>query len=514
MYKIAKKFSILIIIAYISFELLSRISVYHISSYIILFVFFLYALAYWKNSWCYCKKIGIYVLAILIGYCCYETSKINNLTIEHLSKLLKNCLKSSDKLLKVAYKFQILPVIICLLIFLISCIATKITAKKIVNEEMTLFESRKEVYEKLKRLLSFDNKIFSIGLNARYGCGKTFIVNKIKKEIKNVLFVDINSISANIDNIEEYIISEISILLSECGIYLDKLSVLIDSINSIKFLNALEYKQSVTRNYDELKDELIRCGKNIVFVVDDLDRIYNPEIVYKIFNIFEKIKCNNLKVIYLYDFVCLSNIIPLYNKSKTKNMVETKKFISKYISQEITLNDPMLDELQLTNLKNIIECKKVIEEINCIENRLIKYKIPINFSSLTNYTPRDLEIISEQLNSLSGDIIKGFSECTIIETLIFKLFFTEEYETVKSKNEKIESFIDFYDSQVENINFQNLINDMRQQRTLVENKHAKKKIRYISIFLIFNPSIDDYKFDNIISFGAKSDEFNKCVLSL
>ena len=40
MYKIAKKFSILIIIAYISFELLSRISVYHISSYIILFVFF------------------------------------------------------------------------------------------------------------------------------------------------------------------------------------------------------------------------------------------------------------------------------------------------------------------------------------------------------------------------------------------------------------------------------------------------------------------------------------------
>ena len=329
-------------------------------------------------------------------------------------------------------------------------------------------------------------------------------------------FIDIYSISANIDNIEKYIISEISIFLNNNGIYVDKLRVLIDSISKFSFLNIFEEKKSLTRNFEELKSGIICSNRNIIFVIDDLDRVVNPEIIYKIFNIFENIKCKNIKVIYLYDFTCLSNLIPLYNKDKKINMIETKKFITKYISQEVTLPDATLEELKTIKSKGNEYIIKLADEIDKIENRISKYNIPTNFFDLTNYAPRDFEILSEQLKSLSNETLTKYDdESIILETLIFKYYFSEEYIKIVNSKSKLETSLNFWVDNIENFDITNIVSNIRIGARLIESKRSAKKIKHIVIFLIFNPNISEYNFNSQSNpFGNRSNKFNDCILEL
>lgn len=513
MYKNARNISVIILIAYVTFELLNVLKLNRVSAYIILAIFALYAFSYLNNVWYYYKKIGIYVFAVLIGHCFYEIQKLD-LGDKNFIVLFINILNHSDRIIYLLWKYQILPIIIFKIMIAVFKIFDIFNARSYNKGiEKKLFESRNNNFEDLNKLLKFNNDIFSIGINAKYGSGKSFLIEKVKNRINDIRFIDIYSISANVDNIEKYIISELKIALNNCGIYINNLNVLINNINSIKFLEIFENQQSLTRNFNELKKQLMKCNRNFVFVVDDLDRIYNPEIIYKIFNIFEKIKCKNMKVLYLYDFECLSTIIPLKNSFANKNMIDTKKFLTKYISHEITLNEPTLDELKIINTNTTEYTSKVISEIQNIDNRFTEYKIPTNFISLTGCAPRDFEIISEYLKNVSEDIIKNFDESVIIETLIFKHFFVEEYNKIISSKQKLESLIDFYDTSIENISIQNLINDIKNKTILVNNKNATKRIKYISIFLIFNPNVNEYNFNNG-SFGKRSDEFNRCIIAL
>ena len=510
-----KKSSISILIIYIVYELIGKFSISFISPYAILIVFLINVFIYRKNLTYFYEKTELYVLSFLLPFVLFEVSKIWGLVLSDGIKLLLMLFAQCDKWLHRIVKYNILPIIIFLIIKFFICLIDK-QISCCQNELGKLFPSRKGFYKNLVNLLNFDNDVYSIGINARYGCGKTFIVENIKINFKNVDFIDIYSISANIDNIEKYIISEISIFLNNNGIYVDKLRVLIDSISKFSFLNIFEEKKSLTRNFEELKSGIICSNRNIIFVIDDLDRVVNPEIIYKIFNIFENIKCKNIKVIYLYDFTCLSNLIPLYNKDKKINMIETKKFITKYISQEVTLPDATLEELKTIKSKGNEYIIKLADEIDKIENRISKYNIPTNFFDLTNYAPRDFEILSEQLNSLSNETLTKYDdESIILETLIFKYYFSEEYIKIVNSKSKLETSLNFWVDNIENFDITNIVSNIRSGARLIESKRSIKKIKHIVIFLIFNPNINEYNFNSQSNpFGNRSNKFNDCILEL
>ena len=220
---------------------------------------------------------------------------------------------------------------------------------------------------------SFFEKAFAIGVNGRWGSGKTSFINLLKKELLNddIIEIDFNPWNSNspqavikdfFETIQEKIRPYHSSTPKLLNDYSKKLVSLYEnettkSIHS--FFSTVSDNDSLTSLFKNINDSLKNVNKKLVVFIDDLDRLDKEEIVEVIRLIRNTANFYNTFFIVAYDrtyvLKALSNHNP-YNH---------EQFLEKIFQIEITLpnfNKNILRNLLLEKLK-IVFHKKYYESL-------------------------------------------------------------------------------------------------------------------------------------------------------
>jgi len=178
-----------------------------------------------------------------------------------------------------------------------------------------------------------------IGIEAAWGDGKSFFIEKLKESFQQkseyeVITIDV--LACNLDVLPQIIVDEMERVLYENGIvsrYSKRLKNFFDKEKKIKFFGELlsESNESYAQAFSSLKEELKRIGKTILIVYEDLDRIVDKNVIIKIFYISEKLAFNNecVKILYQYDPVKLKEYL---------GDAGEPKYLDKYIPYTIKLS--------------------------------------------------------------------------------------------------------------------------------------------------------------------------------
>ena len=304
--------------------------------------------------------------------------------------------------------------------------------KKIIEDE-ELFDCHKDDAEYICKFL-FESNLKTLGISARYGMGKTVIINKVIEitSSKKNLYVEISPLSCNIEEIPTYIISQIEKVLKENGIYTNNTRQIINTIQNeylSSILNIINDNQTLSELYKNLHNLIERLDIQLIIIVDDLDRIYSKKQIQMIFIILDVIVSHNCKIIYLYDS---------FNLNRFFDDECGEKYIEKYIQNEYPLknltfrdlvkieNDSYLNNNDTTVNRMIY--KIIDNEIGAIEFSTEIYGLQEEYLVFNIYklTPREInKIIKMTYEKLSDkEYIKAIKE---YEKYVFRYFVTIFY---------------------------------------------------------------------------------------
>jgi len=166
----------------------------------------------------------------------------------------------------------------------------------------------------LARLSEYLETFDTIGLCGSWGSGKTFLVNEFVRRSDNensdYRFIYIETLSCNLDEIQDIILHEIDKIMLSCGVF---------SQYSKRFGEVLgrtgwgtKFKplimgdaSSFTRTLKNIGDEVKEIGKTIVIIFEDIERIAEKKMIQKVFGISALISCRHIKIIYQCDMAVL-----------------------------------------------------------------------------------------------------------------------------------------------------------------------------------------------------------------
>lgn len=158
----------------------------------------------------------------------------------------------------------------------------------------------------LERILDYLRKYNTIGVVSKWGDGKTFLFKMLEQEI-NVpyYYVKISVMSVTIDTVEKIILDEINHILESKGIFSLASTRLKNILSSQSILNAVGSmflnSSSYASQINVLKEDVKKLSKPVVLIFEDIDRIADEKIIYKIFSIVESLSSDRIKVVYQYD---------------------------------------------------------------------------------------------------------------------------------------------------------------------------------------------------------------------
>jgi len=299
-----------------------------------------------------------------------------------------------------------------------------------LNEKINLNEIKEielfpEQVEDINRIMSYmDKKELSIiGINGAWGTGKTTLMKKIQIEYKKktAIFINIDLMAMNIDDIFRYLLQELDQYLIKEGIISFDGPILQRYLSNNIYSNLfwkliLKKRDEYSVIFSKFKNSLNYCQKNVFIVFDDIDRIDNNDNLKKIFNISEKLSGKNIKIIYL------------YNQQRLEEKGFTKIYLQKYIPVNLRLSE--------------INFKKIIDGILEKEQKyqLNRYrKLEKYIDKLNMFTYKHFGIVGD-LN-VSVDICRYIQEHFNIRAFIRFLdeieFLINEYNTEIERNERV-----------------------------------------------------------------------------
>ena len=174
------------------------------------------------------------------------------------------------------------------------------------TQKDTLFRERVWDLERLIQLMETENLV---GIDSPWGSGKTFLLRalKEKKEIKEkYVFIEMNLLACNLDEIQTILLNELERILSENGIfsrYSRKLKGLLGEKGLISHIGSalLDNGGTFAEAMAGLNQEIEGLGKTVVVVYEDMDRIGDGRVIRKILSIAENMAAGGVKTIFQYD---------------------------------------------------------------------------------------------------------------------------------------------------------------------------------------------------------------------
>lgn len=211
------------------------------------------------------------------------------------------------------------------ILFIVSlCLRKKNKKNKFEN-----FFSERE--DDCKLLLEYLRKYPIVGLQALWGNGKTFLCNYLKSKNTDFYYISISLMTLQIDTVEKILVNELNSLFKLKRIF---------SLASSKANNYIEKNiphglgefltknESYTELYESIIDGVNKLDRPVVVSFEDIDRINDQSIIFKLFSIVELLssKTNMFKVCYQYDADKLIEILKI-----------DSKYLEKYIPFSINL---------------------------------------------------------------------------------------------------------------------------------------------------------------------------------
>ena len=330
--------------------------------------------------------------------------------------------------------------VFCTLIFLLIGLFGKIRCiKKILVSGGVFHDKVKNLFNErefdLERILDYLHKYNTIGVVSKWGDGKTFLFKMLEQEI-NVpyYYVKISVMSVTIDTVEKIILDEINHILESKGIFSMASTKLKNILSSQSILNAVGCmffnSSSYASQINVLKEDVKKLSKPVVLIFEDIDRIADEKIIYKIFSIVESLSSDRIKVVYQYDE---NGLIDILKKDKL--------YLEKYIPYTVNLTPLFFERVvaalcgakKYVNINRddfiFLRISKRIPDI--VKNKLqigdeIQLKIPC-------FSIRKVIIFLDEIEaSLNNDAyrIKDEIKNTLILYYFVKHFFYNLYEKI------------------------------------------------------------------------------------
>lgn len=158
----------------------------------------------------------------------------------------------------------------------------------------------------LEQLVTDLEKYDIIGVDADWGNGKSYVFSMLKERKYAYSFVKVGVLTTRVDTIESFIVNELSSALEDRGI-LSRASSKLDRILKNSIWHGIDNLFFRSKSYESLinliKEELNLLTYPLIITFEDIDRIDDTRVLYKIFAITEALKGKGrkVKIIYQYD---------------------------------------------------------------------------------------------------------------------------------------------------------------------------------------------------------------------
>jgi len=196
-----------------------------------------------------------------------------------------------------------------------------------------------------KILASHFNKSFAIGINGRWGLGKTSFIDLLKRNLSGHDFIEVNFNPWNssnpksiiqdfFDTIQQVISPHHSSLSRLLIQYSNKLITLDDNAISRSIQATVTFAtgfESIDSLFNEINDALKKIGKKIIVFIDDLDRLDKEEIIEVIRLMRNTANFHNTFFIVAYDKNYVTSALEEHNP------YNHEKFLEKIFQIEVTL---------------------------------------------------------------------------------------------------------------------------------------------------------------------------------
>ncbi|MGL5596000.1 MAG: KAP family P-loop NTPase fold protein, partial [Cetobacterium sp.] len=236
-----------------------------------------------------------------------------------------------------------------------------------------------------------------IGLEGKWGSGKTSILNLIEENLKDEVeifrfspwnFISRKQLVSDFFDQFSYFLGDSRHDFKSVGECLKKMAYLLKPVKYYSgvagdFVKMLESALNGTRdflteelNFEKIKQRinkiLLENDKKIIVMIDDIDRLSDNEII----EIFQLVKGAGefKKVIYIlaYDHELVKNSLDIISKNRGQEYLE--KIVQIQIEVP-TVEKKYLEEKFLSELENIFSGKHITNEFNLFYEKIIKQEI-------------------------------------------------------------------------------------------------------------------------------------------
>ncbi|RKQ13972.1 P-loop NTPase fold protein [Ureibacillus endophyticus] len=424
MKSIVNKAIISALVAFLLFNSIEISWIYYLIVFLVVFILVSTNFALSKNHSLYYSILTIN-FAVFIVYCTIILVKEGSITQNRLDQLC----------------FIIVLVILSIISYLV--FMSGMTREKKKNSKLNLISKREK---DLSLLLSYLENFEIIGLNGRWGTGKSFIINALKERIKDKYeFIEIDLMTCNLNEMQPTLIRAFEEVMYKNKIlpkYANKMKNNIEStsfFSKIQDLTNLIFLNSNSKSeiLHEFQNELKKLDKKILVIYEDIDRISNKDVIQEIFSISEKISNENIKIIYQYDEMVI------------EKLGFKADYLEKYIPFKINLTELHFWEVLQFVMKEIDESILSIKDFNFLRYQDHRFNVLQEFFGFkgefvvnVEFTPirKVKQMISELLMTLKmkKDLYTNHKE-TIISFYILKHLYSEAYKKLDIRQSLLET---------------------------------------------------------------------------
>lgn len=253
-----------------------------------------------------------------------------------------------------------------------------------ITQEVDLYDLgwgcyAKRLYDKL--VVTNVEEAYAVGLNAKWGYGKTTFLNEIKKQITDYeILMDFNPwLSSSPDQIVKDFFEGLKDKLVDYDNNIDdeidayvKLLINMDVhplvTAGIKLWEGTTSK-SIYNSRDNIQKRINHIGKKVIVVIDDLDRLEKDEIYEVLKLIRNTAKFKNLIYIVAYDrhYIC--------DTLKQKGIVDPETYLYKIFQMEVLLpvfESDLIEKMLIYELKKQFVGEVQLNYLKAIENEISK----------------------------------------------------------------------------------------------------------------------------------------------
>lgn len=310
-----------------------------------------------------------------------------------------------------------------------SCLSKRNLRKKNLPFKPELFPKRHRDLQRLKKFLETAN---IIGLDAKWGMGKTFLLSQLQNEediSQNYYIIEISVLTCKVDQLIPVLFHELDKVLKKDGI----LSLQSESVNALfdsqkdfrSIINFfLDKNEGAAESLKKFKIQLGNMRKDLIIIYEDLDRIDDDKIIKQILAINERLSNSHIKIIYQYDY------------SRMASLGIDINYLEKYIPYSMKLT-----ELDFLEIVVMVLCELKVDthilsaddlKISSSQNQDLLEKIQMEQSYFhespmskmleeVSYTPRNIRLwIEEIISMISGyDFYKNSDNKKLLIRLLY-----------------------------------------------------------------------------------------------